>query len=110
MSTEQLTLQETQSFKQHRSQRRREIILAEGGIYGRDVTTEHEPDTPTGVCLHCGRNLPAGLARVIGDNQGNTECCANCRIGPGNEPYDRDVTAIRRFRAGVGKWDDEGER
>jgi len=108
MSTDQPTLQEF-GGAEFRSRRRREIILAEGGVYGRDRSQAHEPDAPEGVCLNCGKEIAPGVGRVMGDNDGNVECCADCRIGPGNEPYERDASALQKYRAGVGQWQDGGE-
>jgi hypothetical protein len=103
MSTDQAALHETKPFKEARSRRRRQIILAEGGVYGRNKQATTEPELPTNTCLTCRRDVPSPVARVVGDNDGNVEVCHDCWIGNGNESYSNISRAVRRYRAGYGQ-------
>jgi hypothetical protein len=111
MSSTQPTLQDfgAEQRAQRRRERRREIILAEGGVYGRQRSDEHDPTQPEGVCLHCGTPMPRAVRRVLGDNNGNVPCCADCRVGTGNEPYERHASAVRAYQNDLGKWQDGGD-
>jgi len=110
MSSTQPTLNDfgAEERAQRRRERRRELILAKGGVYGRQQQSTHTRAQKEGVCENCGTPMPQLVQRVLGDNNGRVPCCADCRVGNGNEPYERHGTAIRAFRNDAGKWQDGG--
>lgn len=56
-----------------------EISNLDGARYGRtDANPDPDPQCPTNECLACGRVVPAGVARVIGDNDGCVRGCPSC--------------------------------
>jgi hypothetical protein len=111
MSIEQPTLQDFGAVDraERRRERRREIILAEGGVYGRRSTEDHKTGERRCICRNCERPIFRGVAKVFGDNQGTVPCCSDCRVGTGNEQYERDATAIRSYYNDQGEWLEGGE-
>ena len=53
-----------------------------GAVYsGSGLAPDIATDEPTRVCLDCGHDVPNGIARVLGDNDGNVPRCPDCTDG-----------------------------
>jgi hypothetical protein len=77
MSTDQPTLAEDWSERARDAQRRRATIG--GARYSKPTGRVEAPHSgPERECLNCGAEHSAEIARVIGDDDGNTPVCGEC--------------------------------
>lgn len=57
-----------------------------------------QPGDEQGACLSCGRAIPARIARVCGDNDGNVPACKRCAETLHGRAFESTVNVVRRVR------------
>lgn len=113
-STEQASLGEMlrEAVEAKADRERQRALKLEAALYSKPTgdVSEVPRDPPTRTCKNCGSDVEAGLARVMGNNNGNIPACSDCTVNPHGMSYESDVAAARNAVAGIAILLEEGER